>query len=250
MLTQEEDLPLIGYWKVGLLCHESEDDLLKHLLSNRRFYSEDITHIKGKFIGAEILRTFYLEREPLSLIVKVHLLVENLINEIFKYYKLNENNLSFNRKLIILRDKKLLDEQLFDDISVLNNLRNSYAHNYYFDIAEFNIERFSYANGFYDGLKCRRKETKAIITLQTIQFEIIVLLLEDILNAFPFLVKKKLHKTIKRKFYEESMGEKFGKLIDKTEEITKGTKYELKIDIKLVDTTNGQIVSYKDDSKK
>jgi len=243
MLSKDEDLPFIGYWKLSLLNKKSEDELYNSLIKKDRIAGQNVKHIRGHYVGAEILRTFYCERDPLSLIVRTHILVENFLNGILEHYQLNESSLTFNKKLNLLKKGKIINEHLYSDIAVLNNLRNSYAHNYYYDLADFAVTRFSYAQNFYDGLKCRRKVTKAILNLKTIQFQIIVLLLEDILQEYPFLIGLKLKKVNKLVFYEKTVGEKLGEMLDKIDEETRGTKVEWNVKFELKD------VSKRKDSK-
>lgn len=237
MLGRDEDLPFIGYWKLGLLDKKSEDELYNSLLKRGGFAEGDVKHIRGQFVGAEILRTFYRERDPLSLIVRVHILIESFLNEILKHYQLNENNLTFNKKLKLLKKEKLINERLYSDIAVLNNLRNSYSHNYYYNIADFEITKFSYAQNFYDGLKFRRKATKALLNLKTIQFHIVILLLEDILQEYSFLIDLRLKNVHNRVFYKETVGKKFGEILDKIDEETRGTKVKWSVKFELKDTS-------------
>lgn len=231
----DEDLPLIGYHKLALLKKNSEDEVYKFLLQQGESSNDMLNRVKGDYIGAEILRIIYSEKDPLSLILKVHLLIENFINEIISKYRLREKRLSFKQKLDLLVSKKLISDYLSSDVSTLNRLRNHYAHDYYYDIGDFLITKFNYAKNFYDGIKCRRKITRALLNLKTLQFLIFPVLIESFLQEYPFLIKKKMKKRLSLNFYDEGMGDKLGKLINQIDRETRNTNFGWGINLRIFD---------------
>jgi hypothetical protein len=249
MLSLEEDLPLIGYAKVALLEETSEDELYEWLLQKGKNYDEDIKTIQGTFLGAELIRKIYLERDPLSLILKVHLLIENFINEVFIKYTLNEKNLTFKEKINLLKTKKLISTELHSNIAVINTLRNKYAHNYYYDLGDFSITDFSYAKNFYEGLACKRKTTRAVLNLKILQFDILPILLEDIISEYPFLSKKRLKKTSQNIFYKKSVGDRMSRIIDHADKFVKDENMTWEITLKTINALGKKSVIFKINSK-
>lgn len=237
MLGLPHDLPFVGYWKVTLL-EKLPTELYERLLTLGKSSDEDANNVKGKYIGAEIMRKLCLEKDPLALILKVHLLFENLINEVLAKNKIPFNNITFKNKLNILKKKRKLINMLYEDLSLLNYLRNSYSHNYYYELSSFSIENFSCAHHFYDGIECQDKHIKALLNLKAMQFYIFPDILNDFLNKFHFLINTRLKPEPVRRFYSKSTGERLGELIDEIHQTAKKPNLELSVVIKGFDKSS------------
>lgn len=149
----KDDWPFVEYWLNGIEDLE-EEDLYEKLKSQNTDVEAILKQIPGKYYGAELLRVSVCEKNPLNLTIKIHLLIENFLNVIFAElkYPINKRKgfeLSFSEKVNFLNKKKLLPEKLFNDLRLLNNLRNLYAHSYFFEIGNFPMNKFSIANNLY-----------------------------------------------------------------------------------------------------
>ncbi len=86
-----------------------------------------------------------------ELIITSHLFLENMIEEIIKKEIPKPKNIikySYYNKLIVLHSLSLISDELFKDMKLINEIRNKYAHNLKYSIAEFDIKKFSYLKNF------------------------------------------------------------------------------------------------------
>lgn len=163
-------------WKTFLKSHDSEDTLIKSMEIQESGSREliELTIIKGP-LGSEFLRKIYDETDPLSLVIKAHLFVENFLNEIIREKFRNSEliperkDFIFSLKLDILRSKNCLDEKLYLDISKLNNLRNKFVHDLFYDISNFDMSTFYYCDGLYNRVPIKSKESKRVINIHTLR---------------------------------------------------------------------------------
>lgn len=130
------------------------------------------TYLKQSPLGAEFLRIAKCEKDPMTLILKSHLMLEIYIDEIIKKKFVNgekllqnQERLGFLIKLDILQAKNLVKEDLYSDIKVINSLRNKYAHKYFYDFADFDMSQFYYCDGIYDRIPVRSINGKRAVNL-------------------------------------------------------------------------------------
>lgn len=146
---------------------ETEKQFLIHLKKKTKselsFYK--VTAYKD-LLGSELLRQMYQLNEPLSIVMTGHLFIESLLNKVieskFKHSNLILDNreFTFNLKLETLKAKNYLDDHLYFDIKYLNSLRNKYAHNLLYDIADFDLSKFLYCDLAYKATKFNSKKAR------------------------------------------------------------------------------------------
>ncbi|MCX9026333.1 MAG: hypothetical protein OIN85_09600 [Candidatus Methanoperedens sp.] len=178
----------------------SDNELINFIkerdLIERDFYIKT-THEKP--LGSEFLRKIYDEIDPLSLIVKAHLFVENFLDEIIRIkfrnsqLILDRRDFTFSLKLDILRSKNYLDEKLYSDIMLLNKLRNKFAHDLFYDISDFDMSKFYYCDGFYDKVKTNSKEAKRVLNIHILRI-VLCQLLFRLTKKYPFISDIKIKK--------------------------------------------------------
>lgn len=230
------DLPLmIHYWKIGLYeKYQEEERLLEHLLKFGISWTDSGELISGR-LGSEIIKNIYSERQPISIVLKSHILFENFLDIILLKHKLEARKFSFFSKISLLKNKSILKKDIFTDLNLLNQLRNEYGHNYHFDIATFDISQFSICKCIYKGLPVRRKKTKAVLNLKTLQYFVVLNILGRMTYDFPYLERLKIKKISNYLFFEDE-AQRIGELVSSLHRLLKGTKKGLKIDITLSDT--------------
>jgi hypothetical protein len=107
-------------------------------------------------LGGKFLKAIWEERDTGTLVIKSNLFIENFVNEIiqkkFRYHELIKD-FSLNDKLKIMQSKNYLGENLYSDLILLNRLRNKFAHNLFFKMADFDVSGFYYCAEAND-IKC------------------------------------------------------------------------------------------------
>jgi hypothetical protein len=158
----------IEVYKDILHGFKTEDELSKYL--DRK----DVTEFQAMLqdtkkgpLGSEFLRRTYTPADPLVLVLTTHLIIEILLNEIIKKKFQNSaiilDDFSFSKfssKIKILRAKNYLDEKLYSDLVLLNNVRNKFGHTLFYDIGEFDMSKFYYWDGLYEGFENLSKITR------------------------------------------------------------------------------------------
>lgn len=231
---------MIHYWKLGLFeYHKDENGLFNHLLQYGINWDDTSSLIKAR-LGAELIRNIYLEKEPISIVLKSHLLFENFLNNVLTENNIRPRDLSFFSKITLLKNRKIVKKDIFNDLRLLNILRNEYSHNYYFDIGSFDISQFSICKGLYQGLPLRRKKTKAVFNLKTLQYFVIYNILGRLSYDFPYLIKIKAKKTPHALFFDD-IGENLGKIIALAYRQVEGTKVGLKIEVEFCENEKTSI---------
>jgi hypothetical protein len=118
-----------------------EPNFDKFLLMLKQFLPK-----QTKIMGRAFLKDIVEIKDLRLLILLSHLYFENFINEIIRK-RLDASSkildFSFNIKLEILRASKIIDDSLYIELRFVNNLRNNYAHNLYFDVLDYNFEKSS-----------------------------------------------------------------------------------------------------------
>lgn len=82
-------------------------------------------------------KVIFTENDSLSLILKSHLYVEIMLNDIIETEsKCNSRykNKKFSKKLQMLKQLEMINRDLFDDIDLINDMRNDFAHDFEYKI--------------------------------------------------------------------------------------------------------------------
>lgn len=112
-------------------------------------YKESFFKKDPKSLNTVIVKKIFTEKDSLSLILKGHLYIEVLLNDIIetdtrcqhktlkRMYELLDS--TFYNKIAFLREQDLLEDILYSDIDALNRYRNKFAHNFEFNICSLTI---------------------------------------------------------------------------------------------------------------
>lgn len=172
-------------------------------------------------LGSHFLGLVHTEEDPLVLALKSHLFVEAFIDDIikskFRYPKaiLGNRDFTFSMKVSVLYSRNYLSEDLYKDILLLNNLRNKYAHNLSFNIAEFDVSRFKYCDTLAN-LETRNNEIRELVNIKVFRWVAFCLLMR-LTEKFPFLEnisKPRVRKIVPRSKHIHG-GRKYEKLLGK-----------------------------------
>ncbi len=141
---------------------------------------------KSKALVTNFFKVVFSIDDPLHLVIRSHLYTEVMLNAVIrKNFKNPEKiiDFSYSQKIKILYALGKLDNQLSADLSQLNQLRNKFAHNLKYDIAEFDFSKFSDLNGIYTLKDYNRKSAKKSLNLLLFKYESLFIL-EKMTNHF------------------------------------------------------------------
>ena len=173
------------------------EDLEKYL-AGRTASERDAILKNARFgpLGSDLLRQLFLHESPLSLVVTAHLFFEAFLEEIirrkFPHCEIlfKRRDFSYSLKLDLLRAKGSLDAAIYNDLRLLGNLRNKFAHNLEFSLAEFDFTRFTYCKEIYRESAWDWAEGHVRINLYLLR-HILQLLLMRLTERHPFIVELK-----------------------------------------------------------
>jgi len=134
---------------------------------------------KSKALVMNFFKLIFSIDDPLHLVIRSHLYTEVMLNAVItKNFKNPEKviNFSYSQKIKILFALGKLDTQLSTDLNYLNQLRNKFAHNLKYDIAEFDFSQFSDLKGIYKKKDYQRKSSKRSLNLFLFKYEILFIL--------------------------------------------------------------------------
>ena len=166
----------IVFWAFEI---EDENELIKGLKKGK-ICNNKLLHLD--FFGANLIKTLNDESNVISLVLKSHLYIENFLDHIIKK-KFNkhefilDNSFNFYQKLNIMMSKNYLTDNLFKTIKLLNTIRNKYAHNLKYNIANFDFSQFPYCEDIYSSLKTKNIDVKKeahIFVLKHIIFNLLM----------------------------------------------------------------------------
>lgn len=167
--------------KQSLLENLSNINLKKitqlHLASNE-MYSAFFPK-KSKALVINLYKLIYSIDDPLHLVIRSHLYTEVMLNSIIKNNFTNSEKIveySYFQKIQLLVALGKLDNRLSADLIHLNKLRNKFAHNLHYNIADFDFSHFSDLNGVYKKKDYKRKSAKQSLNLFLFKFEILFIL--------------------------------------------------------------------------
>jgi len=146
---------------------------------------------KSKVLSRNLKKKIFGQQDFLQIVLTGHLYIERLINEILSKELNGFNQLgnlfnTFYKKVSFIRSESILNESLCDDILLLNNLRNKYAHRLNYDICIFNIFDFSYLQEYRNNVDIRYKKNKKIAYRVFVKL-IVVSLESDLCNQKKYL---------------------------------------------------------------
>lgn len=228
------DLKFIDYWKMCLRDYSSDKELYEFLIDYRQADGEeDVKFIEKGFLGSEMLRRIYLDKDPIGLVLRVHLIFDSFLDIMLSKSKLNSKKLKFKQKLDLLKARRRIRSELHTNLIEFNKLRNKYAHNLYYDLADYDINNFTVCSNFYSHLSIKSNKTRAVLNFKTLQFYILPDLLEKFLKSYPYLIESKLKKKTAIHYYREDAGDMFGKIVRKLEKYKDMSDLGMKISIEL-----------------
>jgi len=134
---------------------------------------------KSKALVTNFYKLIFSIDDPLHIIIRSHLYTEVMLNAVIrKNFKNPEKiiDFSYSQKIRILSAIGKLDNQLYADLSQLNQLRNKFAHNLKYDIAEFDFSKFDDLNGIYTLKDYSRKSAKKALNLLLFKYESLFIL--------------------------------------------------------------------------
>jgi len=107
-------------------------------------------NFKAEYVDKYFSAAIFMSSDPLSVVLKAHMLVENLIERLIasrlkKENILDERDFTFHLKIKLIESMNLLTEDLLVSIRRLNKIRNDLAHEIKTDFEQLDIS---------DVLKC------------------------------------------------------------------------------------------------
>ncbi len=147
------------------LCKKSDYIKLEKTIMN---LADEFFPKNSKSLGQNLSKKALTASNDLDLILVGHLYIERLLNDlldhVLKGFKSLEKTIfsSFYKKAIYVKYEKLVSVKSVDDILVFNQLRNKFAHNLNYDLADFDVFKFSYAKPYADKIKPKRKNDKRV----------------------------------------------------------------------------------------
>ncbi len=105
---------------------------------------------KSKMLSTNFIKKMFLTNDNITLILLGHLYIERLLNEIitinFNYSTTNNKNSKINtfyKKIAYLKNKGVIAKNVADDIIIINELRNCFAHKLNYQLSNFDLWRLS-----------------------------------------------------------------------------------------------------------
>ncbi|EKS8359873.1 MULTISPECIES: hypothetical protein [Bacillus] len=116
------------------------------------------------FIANKALERFKKIDDEIALVVTIHLCTEYWLNRILEE-KLNKrkkgiNELNFKKKLDLINKQCIIPGFLYDNIRKLNELRNTFAHELFFNLENADWDYFT-PDDLFDGQKMRLEDQES-----------------------------------------------------------------------------------------
>ena len=192
-------------WNIGKATSENHEhfrsivigvlyafDTEAELLSWLREYGFRIPFEPNKDqVGADLIRLLQQETDPLNLVLRAHLYLENLLEAILRRrfpnpeLLLKNRDFTFSMKLDVLRAKNYLDVHSYNDIKKVNAIRNKFAHELHYDFAAVDFTSFSYCE-YADELRIKDREVRLAVNLYLFK-HVILWLLAQLTKRYSFL---------------------------------------------------------------
>ena len=168
-------------------------DRLKHFISSREESEGNLWSKYGKkdLLGGKFLFEIYSQRDIRNLVILSQLYLEYICDKIikkrFRYpEKIFNSNLSFYQKLNVLRAEGYLSEDVYNDLDLINRLRNKYAHELFYDITNFDFSKFSFFEDLYGMVNPKEKDIKIMMYRYVLKL-VLHLIIERLGHKFPFI---------------------------------------------------------------
>lgn len=103
----------------------------------------------SKIRSQNLKKKLFSKNDFLYSVIISHLYIERLLNEILIKevpHDIDKGSNSFYKKISIIQKLRHLDYDLCEDIILINNIRNKYAHELNYDIRNFDIYKFIIIN--------------------------------------------------------------------------------------------------------
>jgi len=178
----------------------SDEEIIRHLEQEKLTVSI-LKGIKPGSLGAEFYKIVFSEDNILSMILKAHLIIERFLNIIiankFKNSSklLEKTNFTFFLKLEVLNSKNYLDEVLYSDINQLNRIRNKFAHDLFYNTADFELNKFYCWGELYNKVKLNSIQVKRKFNIFILK-NILDFLLSRLTKKYPFISEIKFDNEI------------------------------------------------------
>ncbi|MEY8847313.1 hypothetical protein AB9K26_00735 [Psychroserpens sp. XS_ASV72] len=147
---------------------------------------DSISPKKSISLGSNLTKKIFEYDNELNIVLVGHLYLEKYLNEILdknlkSFETLEKRGIlnSFYKKVTYLKAEKITPNELLDNITVYNKMRNKFAHHLNYDISEFNVFEFSYLKKYESDFNVKRKKEKRIlhrILVRLITYHIMVML--------------------------------------------------------------------------
>ena len=134
---------------------------------------------KTRVLTTNILKDIYRINDPRLLILIMHLYMENVVNGIIRENLKTPDKIldyRFYQKVQILQTSGIIENKISEDLLILNQLRNKYAHNLYFDAASIDVSKFSDMADVYSLKNYKRKSEKRLLNLFLLKLEMMFLI--------------------------------------------------------------------------
>jgi len=134
---------------------------------------------KSKVLVTNLIKSLFSIDEPLHLVLVMHLYSEVMLDAIIRKKMTNSKEIleySYFQKIQVLHALGTIDSTLENDLKTLNRLRNNFVHELHYDIAEFDLTKFSDMKGIYKKKNYKRKSEKKMLNLLLLKFEIMLIL--------------------------------------------------------------------------
>jgi hypothetical protein len=192
MSVDREAKEIIGITVDVLSNIVNEDEIIDFIKESELNTSTTVnSNAFNGVLGAEFIKYIYDDKNPISLTLKSHLFLENFLDEIIrKKFKKPEilfkrREITFSVKIDLLYAGNHLTEDLYNDITRVNSLRNKFAHNLHCDIADYDITRFKFMEDIKK-IRAIKVETKRAVNTYYLRLAYHYLILR-LTNKYQFL---------------------------------------------------------------
>lgn len=146
-----------------------------------------------KSLSLNFIKRTYQIKDELSLILIGHLYIERFLDEILNnklenYIILEKAGVlnSFYKKVMFLKSERFISDVIADDILIVNQIRNKYAHQLNYNLNEFDFYKFSFMKKYKGKFKVKSKRNIRIlyrVILRLLFFSLI----DSLSNRYKFL---------------------------------------------------------------
>jgi hypothetical protein len=145
---EELDLIVFAHLRNALERGDSPDAIVNYFREGRHYHE--------KPLGSHFLKRVAVIDDLLTLVLTVHLFLERFLDAIVTKKFPNARVILKNRaftfalKADLLRAKNYLREDVYNDVRLINAIRNKFAHDLMFDLADFDMSKFWYCEQWSD----------------------------------------------------------------------------------------------------